>query len=60
VGGHAVEDDAGVEGGAFDGGEEFILAVVWRSRGGAGEFGIGDGAVAIVPSEAEDRSGGPV
>ena len=54
--GHALEDDAGVEGGAFDGGEELVLRGVDQvpAEGDAAEFGIDeDGAVAVVPGEAQ-------
>ena len=54
--GHALEDDAGVEGGAFDGGEELVLRGVDEvpAEGDAAELGIDeDGAVAVVPGEAE-------
>ena len=55
--GHALEDDAGVEGGAFDGGEELVLRGVEEvpAEGDAAEFGVDeDGAVAVVPAEAEE------
>ena len=54
--GHAFEDDAGVEGGAFDGGEEFVLRGVDEvpAQCDAAEFGIDQhGAVAVVPAEAQ-------
>ena len=53
---HALEDDAGVEGSAFDGGEEFVLGRVREvpAEGDAAKFGIDeDRAIAIVPGEAE-------
>ncbi len=55
--GHAFEDDAGVEGGAFDGGEELVLRGVDEvpAEGDAAEFGVDeDGAVAVVPAQAEE------
>jgi len=55
--GHAVEDDAGVEGGAFDGGEELVLGGVDEvpAEGDAAEGRVDeDGAVAVVPGEAEE------
>jgi hypothetical protein len=55
--GEALEDDAGVEGGAFDGGEELVLSGVDEvpAEGDAAELGIDeDGAVAVVPGEAEE------
>ena len=54
--GHALKDDAGVEGGAFDGGEELVLRGVDQvpAEGDAAEFGIHQhGAVAVVPGEAQ-------
>src|SRR6185369_7446048 len=54
--GHALEDDAGVEGGAFDGGEQFVLRGVGRvaPEGDAAEIGgHQDSPVAIVPGEAQ-------
>ena len=54
--GHALEDDAGVEGGAFDGGEELVLRGVDEvpAERDAAEFGIDEhGAVAVVPGEAQ-------
>ena len=53
---HALEDDAGVEGGAFDGGEELVLRGVGEAPAerDAAEFGVDqDGAVAVVPGEAQ-------
>src|SRR6202048_1864937 len=55
--GHALEDDAGVEGGAFDGGAELGLRGVDQvpAEGDAAEFGIDeDGAVAVVPAHAQE------
>ena len=55
--GHALEDDAGVEGGAFDGGEELVLRGVEEvpAEGDAAEFGVDEyGAVAVVPTEAKE------
>ena len=54
--GHALEDDAGVEGGAFDGGEELVLRGVDEvpAEGDAAELGVDEhGAVAVVPGEAQ-------
>src|SRR5271170_1538981 len=58
---HAVEDDAGVEGCALDGGEEFVLrsALQIPTEGDAAQIGIDeDGAVAVIPGDAE-KSGLP-
>ena len=54
---HAIEDHAGVEGGAFDGGEEFVLRRVLKvpADGDAAEVWIHqDGAVAVVPGHAQE------
>ena len=54
---HAVEDDAGVQGGALDGGEELIGCGVVEvpAEGDAAEGWVDqDGAVAVVPGEAEE------
>ena len=54
--GHALEDDAGVEGGAFDGGEELVLRGVQQvpAEGDAAELRVDEhGAVAVVPGEAQ-------
>src|SRR5690348_2855176 len=54
--GHAIEDDARVEGGAFDGGEELVLSRVLQipAESNAAQVGVDeDGAVAIVPGHAE-------
>ena len=54
--GHAIENDAGVEGGAFDGGEEFVLrrGLQIPAESDAAQIGIDeDGAVAVVPGHAE-------
>ena len=53
---HALEDDAGVEGRSFDGGEELVLRGVGEvpAEGDAAQFGVDEhGAVAVVPGEAE-------
>ena len=53
---HAVEDDAGVHGGAFDGGEELVRGGVGEvpAEGDAAERGVDEhGAVAVVPGEAQ-------
>ena len=54
--GHAIENHASVKGGAFDGGEEFVLrcALQIPSEGDAAQVGIyEDGAIAVVPGHAE-------
>ncbi len=54
--GHAVENDAGVEGGAFDGGEQFILrrAGEMPTESDAAQFRIDEnGAIAVVPGHAQ-------
>ena len=53
---HALQDHAGVEGGAFDGGEQLVLRGVGEAPAerDAAEFGIHqDGAIAVVPGEAQ-------
>ena len=55
--GHALEDDTGVEGRAFDGGKEFILGSVYKvpTQRDAAQLGIDQhGAVAIVPAQAQE------
>ena len=52
----AIEDHAGVESSAFDGGEQFVLRGVQQvpSDGHAAEIGIDqDRAVAVVPGHAQ-------
>src|SRR6185437_13804817 len=54
--GHAIEDEAGVHGGAFDGGEELVLGGVVElpAEGDAAEIRVDQhGAVAVVPAQAQ-------
>ncbi len=54
---HVFEDDAGMEGGSFDGSEEFVLGGVGETPadGDAGDFRVDeDGTVSVIPGEAEE------
>ncbi len=55
--GHALENDAGVEGGALDGGKQLVLRGVNQvpTERNAAQFGIDQhGAVAVVPAQAQE------
>ena len=57
--GHAIENDARMEGSAFDGGKEFVLrgALQVPAESDAAQIGIDEhGAIAIVPGDAKEAS----